>query len=501
MSGTTTPKICVLGLDGATWDIVDQWLDDLPTMQRFRDTLSSELDSTVPPLSVPAWKVYATGQSPGRLGVYHFVDVDKDERSFNTVDNETFTAKEIWDYLGADGLESAVINLPGTTPPRPIDGYMVSGPFANENDFARPESLQTRLAEDGYEVLPDYYLDRDPEQIPAALDAAAQRLSLAADLADDVHFVHVTLYIIDTVQHVECDSKVAHDFWVELDAILGEFVDALGPEWNVVMMSDHGFGRSDGRFYLNTWLEREGYLAYDDSSTDVGDVAAWFGLDFETIFSVIQTLRLEKPLRTVFPTDFLVELARQMPGNRRLQGIENKIDWNSDAFALPPLIFTRTRDIAEQVRADLLHVTDSTGTSVVDDVFFIEDQYPDAAGTAPDLIVKHSEYDFPGVFDPTTLIEEHPTDGIVAHHRRNGILAARGPDVEGLTTSTPRLVDLAPTLLDAYGVPIPTRLSGESLELFGSHSTTDDVPIDREGTRATGFDEDIEAKLRDLGYV
>lgn len=495
------PKICVLGLDGATWDLLDPWLDDLPTIRRFAASMHATLDSTIPPISVPAWKCYATGLDPGQLGVFTFVEPDFSAHRLRTVSSETFTRREIWDYLGEGGYRSGVVNVPSTSPPREIPGWIVSGPFSNESDFAEPKSLQRELTRDGYTIIPEYYLTRDPESIPAALAAVDQRLDLARRLSREADFLHVTLYIIDTVQHVEFDSAVAREFWIGVDERLGAFIDDLDGAWNVLLMSDHGFGRTAGRFFLNTWLARKGYLQFSDDGFDFGDVASLFGIDYRTAFSIVRRLRMEGLLRTVFPAEFLLRVARQLPGNRRLQGLETKIDWESDAIALPPLIYTRDHATAQAVRDDLLGVETPSGHRVVDDVFFGADLYPDSDARVPDLIVKHTEWDINPVFNPDAVFEERPTVGIIAHHRRNGILSAVGPDLRPFVGEEARLVDLAPTILDAYGIDIPEAMVGRSLGLFGSNGQVRDVSTALGNERHVEHDRAVARKLQDLGYL
>ena len=43
-----------------------------------------------------------------------------------------------------------------------------------------------------------------------------------------------------------------------------ELVELAGPEPTVVLASDHGFGPTRDIFYVNAWLEQQGYLAWAD---------------------------------------------------------------------------------------------------------------------------------------------------------------------------------------------------------------------------------------------
>lgn len=497
-------KVCVVGLDGATWDLLDPWLDDLPTLKSFAARRRAELDSCIPPLSMPAWKVYSTGMNPGDLGVFTFVEPDFGEQSFKTVTNESFTTREIWDYLGAHGHRSAVVNMPTTYPPRDIDGWMISGPFSGEQEeYTRPEGLERTLERNDYAILPEYYLSRDPDDIDGAVDAVETKLRTALGFTERADFIHTTLYLTDTVQHTEWDSPVAKAFWEAVDAKLSWFLRQLGEEWNVVLMSDHGFGPTKGRFYLNTWLEREGYMRIDDSGFDFGDLFDLVGLDYDRALGLMQRLRISGLVLETLPESFLRTVARQMPGNRKLEGLQDKIDWDADAVALAPLIYTRNKEIADEIRSKLLEVTDDDGERVVDEVYYGENVYPDADVRVPDLVIKHTDYGISDIVKPGVLFEydgdwrTHKT----AHHRRNGILTARGPDVQDVPLEDLRLHDVAPTILDGFGIDIPEEMRGTSFGLLGRNASRRRVPVDRGVERVVEHDEGVEQKLKDLGYL
>ena len=51
------------------------------------------------------------------------------------------------------------------------------------------------------------------------------------------------------------------DQYVAMDDLLGEAVELLGADADIIVLSDHGFAAYERSFNLNSWLAREGYLA------------------------------------------------------------------------------------------------------------------------------------------------------------------------------------------------------------------------------------------------
>ena len=73
-------KVLVIGLDGATWDLLKPWADEgkLPTIKKLMDGgVWGELQSTVPFLTPPAWTSLFTGVNPGKHNIYDFLTRDK----------------------------------------------------------------------------------------------------------------------------------------------------------------------------------------------------------------------------------------------------------------------------------------------------------------------------------------------------------------------------------------------------------------------------------------
>ena len=83
MTGTRT---VVVGLDGASWRLLDPWIaaGDLPNLAALRNSGSwAETESCLPPVTFPNWKCYSAGKDPGGFGVFWFEHVDLEAGEIN----------------------------------------------------------------------------------------------------------------------------------------------------------------------------------------------------------------------------------------------------------------------------------------------------------------------------------------------------------------------------------------------------------------------------------
>ena len=114
----------------------------------------------------------------------------------------------------------------------------------------------------------------------------------------------------------------------------------------------------------------------------------------------------------------------------------------------------------------------------------------------------------------TQVLEPLPQDLLQGRHRSTGILVAAGADIDrgGRIIEGARIVDVAPTVLYALGLPIPEDMDGRPLleilsqDYRAAHPVQYASPALAEET-ATGPDYDqedtaeMERRLRGLGYV
>lgn len=119
-------KLMVIGLDGATWKVIDPLLAEgrLPHLARLiQEGTRAKLRSFQYMLSPILWTDIATGKLPEKHGV---------TRYFHTANN--VRTKRLWDIVGGQDKTVALWSWPVTWPPRPVNGFVVPSLFARSPD-------------------------------------------------------------------------------------------------------------------------------------------------------------------------------------------------------------------------------------------------------------------------------------------------------------------------------------------------------------------------------
>ena len=102
----TAPQVTVIGLDSATFDVIDPLLaqGELPNLGRlFERGSRGILRSTTHPLTPHAWTTMVTGVNAGRHGVWDFTERDESGYRLRVVNGSQRRAPALWDYLTAAG--------------------------------------------------------------------------------------------------------------------------------------------------------------------------------------------------------------------------------------------------------------------------------------------------------------------------------------------------------------------------------------------------------------
>lgn len=526
--------VYIVGLDGADWSLLRPWIEggNLPAFARVLDEgIAGDLESTLPPVTFPAWKCYSTGKTPGKLGVYEWFAYDQQTNEISANDASNFRSREYWDVLADRGDRVGVINMPTTHPAdaraegddtddtrkSSDDGkvFVVAGSPANERKrFTSPESLKSDLlnAVPGYRVKPDLVLDEATadELVTEATTLFEQRFDAATWLAEekDCDLVHTTLFATDTLQHRLWDRPEALlSAYERIDELLGELLDRDDAE-AVVLMSDHGFREIDEVFLVNQWLIERGDLTIEASETR--NLLASVGLTEERLKRLIGTLGLANLAQSIVPES----IQRAFPSESGRVAIQNaEIDWTQTkavSLGRGPIYvnyesFGDDKEgdrYAAELADDLRTAETPAGDPVVEAVHDPADFYTGESQRGPDLLVEYA----PGVDAPESIggaVFGETTEWL-ATHRRTGVFAAVGRCIADGNADL-GLYDLAPTLLHYLGAPVPEDVDGDVRfdVLVGEPAQRD---VERGAPTAVGTGKrsagrEVEETLRELGYM
>jgi predicted AlkP superfamily phosphohydrolase/phosphomutase len=146
-------KVFAIGVDGGTLELVRPWAQagKLPTFARMMaQGAVGELESTIPPITGPAWASFMTGKNPGGHGVGDWMRRVDGGYRLTPVNATEIKSRLFWDLLGQAGKRVGIINVPVTYPPRPLNGFLISGLLTprGSQDFTYPPALAQELQQE-----------------------------------------------------------------------------------------------------------------------------------------------------------------------------------------------------------------------------------------------------------------------------------------------------------------------------------------------------------------
>jgi len=555
-------RVLVIGLDGATWDVLNPLLRDgkMPNLKKLLDrSAQGVLMSSIPPVTAAAWTCFSTGKNPGKHGLVDFIYFPEHGYRVTIANSTTREAATLWNLLSDRDLRVGVVSVPMTYPPEKVNGVMVTDmmtPNANVQYTYPPELKQELLDKVGPFVItpgegenpsePFNYLDKVRADVKGSADYALYLLK-----KEPYAFFMYVFGIVDILQHqfwylIEADPNKLNEndralrdkvvgIFTEVDNGVGEMIkyadESVVPSESegttIVLMSDHGFGPMKGFMHVNNFLLEQGYLVLKSGGmSTLKRIMFRAGVTPQNVHLTLKALKLD--LRRKF------NRGRAYGTLRRFFLSFDDVDWTKTrAFALGHIgqIYINLKgrqpsgivapgqayeNLRDEIRAALLKLKHpATGEQLIARVLNREEIYHGALlDNTPDLLLLPADFKYVAFgeseFASNKLVG--PTLGHTGHHRLEGIGALIGPNVQvGAQIQNASLIDLAPTILYALGLPIPPDMDGRVLtEAFTPefvnqtalhYDTADAVRTDYGGTYSDDEEEQVIQRLADLGYV
>jgi Flp pilus assembly protein TadD len=301
--GPAVPRVIVVGLDGADWQLLDAYVARgvMPELARLAgEGRTGELRSLVPALSPLVWTTIATGVGPLQHRILDFTRFNPATGAREPITSDERRAKAVWEMAGQSDREVAVFGLWATHPAEPVRGLLVSDRFFS---FQRQESqapaqvvhppererwaLDARSSVDASVALPalqaylPWLTEAEYRELAARPDPFAHPVTALRRILVETRLYHrlaleharharpalTFVYIqgTDSVGHVfspyapprlpsidpadfERYHRVPEAYFREVDGLLGDYRKlAEEQDATLLLVSDHGFLWSEGR--------------------------------------------------------------------------------------------------------------------------------------------------------------------------------------------------------------------------------------------------------------
>lgn len=481
-------KIVVVGLDGASFELIDPWIKEgsLPNLARLKEEGAwADMESVLPATTSPNWKCYSTGKNPAKLGIFWWENISWREQKVYYPHYRVQKHNEIWDYLSIGGRKVGVIGMPLTFPPKPVNGFLISGPpDAKEKEFVYPQEMEKELREYGFTSYPFYpgdsLLAQKEKGVGDIYDEIEMVFKLGKILGQkhNVDFLQVTTFSLNVLHHFFWDGQETKGAWKLIDKHLA---DLMSEDTNLILMSDHGSNWIEHVFNINTWLEKEGYLRAS-RGTGVTNLLHRLGVTREFLFHILDFLKLSKLVRDIILDRFIGQrIIDLFPAESGEMDKGGKIDWEkSQAVAsgqgpmyLKPDNEERHVKLREELSKKLEALSHpETGKRIIEKVWLKEEIYSgEYLEEAPDIILDQAH----GIHIAGKLgLEEvfQPSGRWKAENKKFGLFVTWGPDIKAFPgLKNVSILDLAPTIVHMMGVPVPDDMDGRVLmEVFREDS-------------------------------
>ncbi|MFH0739391.1 MAG: alkaline phosphatase family protein [Candidatus Omnitrophota bacterium] len=478
-------KIALICLDGATWNIMKPLLgrNELPSLLKLIQNGAHGSLFSEEAFSPPSWTSIATGKNKDKHGIIEF--------DFKNIPNRK--AKYLWRILSDFGIKVGVCNWL-MSPCEEINGFIYGSSYLKENpSYLKENSLFYYPFYLNKEIRGDAILEKLPTRdlvegykFYGALDRNMNNINIFLINKFQPSFVALGFYATNPYQHrywsalepqyfditdkeVMEKGDLINDHYRKIDNFLNYFIRN---NYTVIFVSDHGFCRNDRRsgprlikyynlnsdmqhinFLMNCFLEKLGLLVFIPKLEDGGqiDFSRSQAYYYNNIKKGVSGIKINK--KAVKGNEFeklkkrvysILKEAHFETGEKAfLDVVENNLDERVDMpdvmFKLSQIFNKENISFKEaQVPYNLtsIHVFKKNGVE------------------RRKIIIWDKEYKLEDLIN-------YSRDGV---HEHDGVIIMAGKNIKkNVSIDGAHLVDVTPTILYLFGLPVGEDMDGRVL--------------------------------------
>ncbi len=497
-----TVRLVVIGLDGATWDLIEPWMqrDELINIHSFyKQGAYGELKSLETMRSPSLWTTICTGQSPKNHGVEGFFSTRSD-----------LCAPRVWDIAQANGQSVGLY------------GWLVSEAYLDPFAFVIPGWL-ARTAE----TVPPRYVPVQEIRLEQGAHAEKYQAlesilaSVGAGVRASTFDQLLYFYTLDYFGLSE-EERLARKQLAEVDLHTDAFLHALrNHKPNVAAFSLYGTDKLAHRFWhymrpqdfenmettTNTFLKNALFRYYQKADRAIGRIVSKLPEDCTVILLSDHGMKADTALSK-----------RYFLNTPALLGALNAESLVSYANLPGETQLSLKTNDAEEIASLLKSLHQIKWPEGHEPVFRIQANEDGTISVRSNFSMSWHE-DSPILMNPFLKIGEQKISSqklfhlrtFSANHDRDGIVLFKGPNIQPGRLATPAsLYDIAPTLLYLLDLPISQELPGQIVqeaidkEYFNSnppHYVEEFPPLQTTSEPPGRPMDSLYERLQSVGYV
>ncbi len=322
-------------------------------------------------------------------------------------------------------------------------------------------------------------------------------------------------------------GKTILNIYKKIDDILKQFIDRTSKDTVLFIMSDHGHGDIIKTVNLNMWLMENGYLEFkNDLMHRIKCFLLKKGFSRQSLYNLLKKIGLQNIVakvsykqrrKIVFSLSLLYkDINWEKTEAYSLGGPTGQIYINTKSGKKYGIIISESdyEDLREELKDKLIKMKDpETNKYIFEKILKREELYNGPfLEKAPDLYLIPTNYDY-NCYDSVaanfSVFHSSKEERWSGSHKMNGIFAAIGNNIkENNRINNAEIIDLAPTILHIFNLPIPSDMDGKVLKLVfknkisGKIKYGDALQIKRNYKgKVIKNKKQIEDRLRNPGYL